>query len=425
MKLTLKVRIYIYFTILLSIAVMVIIYFQNPTQDISWIDLVFWSILAVLTESLVVRLPDGMGLSVGLAISLAALLANGPFVATIATGIGFLFRVIPSKSEKKIAHIFNTNPHKTFFNTAQGILSIGIAGIFYSLLGGETGNFNILLIFQVVLFYTLLNSSIMALFFSLLQNRKFTNTWLESLKGIIVSIVLVGFMGVILFLAYKAYGIGAVMLFLAPLLLARFSFQQYSDLRETYIETIRAFSSLTEAKDPYTGEHAARVETYAVELAKYIGFSSQRVHKVRLAAILHDIGKIGISDNILRKPKKLTDEEFDLIRAHPEIGAEVIKDVKFLKEISRIIRQHHERYDGKGYNEKLKGDEICDEAYIIALADTYDAITSNRSYRQPLSFEEAQEEIKRNIGTQFSPDLGGKFLELIKLKPEVFNRDAV
>lgn len=425
MNLPTKVKIYIFIVIGFASATLVLLFFQHQEQPILWFDMIFWAILAVLTESLVLKLPSGMGLSVGLAVSLAALLAHGPFVATIVTGCSFLFRIVSTGSKGKIAHLFNTSPYKTFFNTAQGVLSIGIAGMSFTLLGGEASKFNVLLAIQVVVFYTILNSLIMSAFFSLLKGDPFFRTWIGNMRGLLFNLIFVGMMGVILFLAYDSYGIGAVLLFLGPLLLARFSFKQYTDLRETYLETIKAFNKFTEAKDVYTGEHSSRVETYAVELAKSLGFNDQRIENVRMAAILHDIGKIGISDNIIKKESGLDRAEYEQIKLHPGIGADILQNVHFLRDVSNIIRQHHEKFDGTGYPRGLKGEEICIESAILSLADVYDAITSNRSYRTPLNYKEAQREIAANAGTQFNPVIAQKFLELVKSKPEVFNKNAV
>ncbi len=424
MNLPMKVKLYIFFIIGCAAAVMALMFLQHKDQEIVWFDMVFWAILAVLTESLVLKLPSGMGLSVGLAVSLATLLSLGPLPATIVTGCSFLFRTVSTGNKGKIAHLLNTSPYKTFFNTAQGILSIGVAGMTYTLLGGKAGDFNVLLAVQVVVFYTILNSLIMSAFFSLLKGEHFFRTWIGNMRGLLFNLIFVGMMGVILFLAYDSYGIGAVLLFLGPLLLARFSFKQYTDLRETYVETIMAFNKFTEAKDVYTGEHSSRVETYAVEMAKFIGLSEQRVENIRMAAILHDIGKIGISDNIIKKETRLDRIEYEQIKLHPGIGADILQNVHFLKDVSTIVRQHHERYDGKGYPKGLRGEEICTEAAILALADVYDAITSNRSYRTPLSYAEAQNEITANAGTQFNPQLAMHFITLVKTKPEVFDRDA-
>lgn len=425
MKLPAKVKVYIFVVIGFAAAVLALLFYQHRGEAIPWFDLIFWSILAILTESLVLKLPSGMGLSVGLAVSLASLLAHGPLTATIVTGCSFLLRIVSTGNKGKIAHILNTSPYKTFFNTAQGILSIGISGMVYNLFGGVAGRFNVFLAVQVVVLYTILNSFIMTAFFSLLKGEMFWRTWLGNMKGLLFNLIFVGMLGVILFLAYDSYGIGAVLLFLGPLLLARFSFKQYTDLRETYVDTIKAFNKFTEAKDVYTGEHSSRVEMYSVELAKFIGLAETRVENVRMAAILHDIGKIGISDNIIKKDSRLDRTEYEQIKLHPSIGADILQNVHFLKDVSIIIRQHHERYDGAGYPRGLKGDEICIEACILALADVYDAITSNRSYRSPLRYEEAQREILANAGTQFHPILARQFVDLVKSKPEVFDRDVI
>jgi putative nucleotidyltransferase with HDIG domain len=432
MKLPLRVKIYIVFIMLLSAISTYFVVIVNKTAlvimpnnglSIDLLILLFWIMLAILTESLVLKLPSGMGLSVSLAIVLAALLSYGTLVGIIVTGSGYLFRIIKDVDTKKISHFFNTSPYKTFFNASQSMLAMGISGLIYTSIGGVPHKFDIWQTLVLALVYTILNSAIMSFFFSLLRKQKFLNSWISNMRGVLVNVILVGTMGIILFLAYESFGIGSVLLFLGPLLLARFSFKQYTDLRETYVETIKAFNKMTEAKDSYTGEHSSRVETYAVELAMHIGLSDKKVNDIRMASILHDIGKVGINDSVLKKPSSLTTEEYEMIKLHPNIGADIIKNVSFLKEVSIIIRHHHERYDGKGYPNHLKGSEIRTESAILALADVYDAITSNRAYRDPLNFEEAKKEIERNAGTQFDPKLTIEFLNLIDLKSEVFNRD--
>ena len=424
MKLPLKVKLYIALIIFLAAVCVVAVVILDIDSSINWIALLFWTFLAILTESLVLKLPSGMGLSVSLAILLAALLSNGVIVAVVATALGFLLRVVKNKETGKTMHFLNTPLYKSFFNAAQSVLAIGVSGIIFHLIGGSPGNFNVLYTLEVVIVYTLINTIVMSVFFSILNKQHFARIWLSSIRGVILNVLLVGVLGIILFLAYDSYGYGAVLLFLGPLMLARFSFKQYNDLRGTYLETIKAFNELTEAKDAYTGQHSARVEQYAVMLAEYIGLSDKKINNVRMAAILHDIGKIGIDDAILRKPSRLTDEEYSMIQQHPEIGAKIIQKVYFLKEVSEIVEHHHERYDGRGYPSKLKGDQISTESAILSLADVYDAITSNRSYRNPFTFDEARAEIEKCAGTQFHPDLAQKFIELMEKNKEVFNRDA-
>jgi putative nucleotidyltransferase with HDIG domain len=424
MKLPIRIKIFIAVIISLAGIISYLVFRINAGQPIDWIALAFWTFLAILTESLVLRLPSGMGLSVSLAILLAALLSKGILVAVIATVFGFLFRVVKVEGKNKFAHFFNTIPYKSFFNASQSVVAIGISGIIFHILGGKSGIFSILLTIQIVISYTLINSIIMSLFFALLRRQSFIRVWISNMRGIILNVLLVGIMGIILFLAFDSYGYGAVLLFLGPLLLARFSFKQYSDLRETYLETIKAFNELTEAKDAYTGEHSSRVEIYAVALAEHLKLPDHKINNIRMAAILHDIGKIGIDDNIIKKPAGLTDSEYELIKKHPVIGADIIQKVNFLRDVSKIMRHHHERYDGKGYPSNLKMDEISVESAILSLADVYDAITSRRPYRNARSFEEAKTEIFANAGTQFDPKLAKAFIEVMEERKEVFFRDV-
>jgi len=258
----------------------------------------------------------------------------------------------------------------------------------------------------------------MTMLVSFIKKQRFEELWLDNVKGIIPSSMAIGMVGVIIALAYIGYGAGAVLLFFGPLLLARFSFKLYIDMRNIYIETIQALNKSMEAKDSYTSGHAARVQEYAVNLARRVDLPEKKIQNIRTAAILHDIGKIGIDDNILKKPQKLTAIEYKTIQKHPVIGAEILKDVVFLKEISDIIRHHHERYDGKGYPDGLKGEAIPVEASILAIADVYDAMTSDRPYRNSLGHMAALNELRSGAGSQFNPLLVDKFLKLDNIQKE-------
>lgn len=179
----------------------------------------------------------------------------------------------------------------------------------------------------------------------------------------------------------------------------------YSEIQYGYLQTVMSLANSIEAKDPYTRGHCQRVMEISCELARALGLSEQEIDDLRYAAILHDIGKIGISANILNKQGKLTDEEFDEIKKHPLIAYNILKDIEFLKNGLNGILQHHERYDGKGYPNGLKNDEICIFGRILSVADAFDAMTSDRPYRKGMAMEEAIEELKRCKRTQFDPDI--------------------
>ncbi len=196
----------------------------------------------------------------------------------------------------------------------------------------------------------------------------------------------------------------------------------YSNLRGVYLQIIAALTSIIEVKDHYTKGHSERVTTYAVELAKKMGFSSSQIEVIRLACQLHDLGKIGVHENILTKPGKLSKEEWEEIKLHPLKGAEILKPLTFLNDVIRLIEQHHERFDGKGYPYGNKGDSIDLRARIMAVADSFDAMTTNRSYAKALSIEEAIEELQRCKGTQFDPDVVDAFVSLLKENPDLFKK---
>ena len=183
------------------------------------------------------------------------------------------------------------------------------------------------------------------------------------------------------------------------------------DLRELFYKTIKLIASALDAKDPYTHGHSLRVTMYSLILAKNLNLDDTTLEEIETAGLLHDIGKIGIPQKILCKPDKLTDEEYELMKSHPARAEKMLMGIKKLTVVSNWLRAHHERWDGKGYPYGLKGEEIPISGRIIALADTYDAMTSTRSYRKALSHETAIEEIKRCAGTQFDPVLADLFVK--------------
>ncbi len=178
------------------------------------------------------------------------------------------------------------------------------------------------------------------------------------------------------------------------------------------LEVINTLVRAIEAKDPYTAGHVWRVSQYTKMIAKRLGWDVKKITWIETGAILHDLGKIGITDLILQKDGKLTIEEFSEIKKHPIIGVEIIEKSPFLSQYKTCIEYHHERYDGNGYPYNLKGDEIPIEGRIIAIADTFDALTSNRPYRWGMHSEEAIKIIHEESGTQFDPDIVEVFIKL-------------
>lgn len=189
--------------------------------------------------------------------------------------------------------------------------------------------------------------------------------------------------------------------------------RRQAEYRNIINQSLNTFANTIDAKDKYTNGHSQRVAVYSRELARKLKMSKEEQERIYYIALMHDIGKIGIADEILNKPGKLTPEERKVIMSHPAIGGEILKDFTSLPGISEGARYHHERFDGKGYNEGLKGEEIPFFARIICVADSYDAMSSTRCYRKDLDEDTIVAELKNNAGTQFDPDIVAVMLELI------------
>ena len=194
--------------------------------------------------------------------------------------------------------------------------------------------------------------------------------------------------------------------------------KESEDTKRLFAQTAEALASAIDAKDKYTKGHSSRVAEYSKKIAELVGKNPQECDEIYYAALLHDVGKIGISRSILNKKGKLSDDEFQVIKEHPNIGAQILSSINESPYLSIGAKSHHERYDGKGYPEGLKGDDIPEIARIIAVADAYDAMTSSRSYRDTIPQQIVREEFVKCLGTQFDPVFGKLMLHLIDLDTE-------
>jgi putative two-component system response regulator len=190
--------------------------------------------------------------------------------------------------------------------------------------------------------------------------------------------------------------------------------RQTQKLRRTFLSAIDSLVRLLEARDPYTSGHSLRVCDLTVKLGEKLGLGEETLQSLSLAAKLHDIGKVGLPENILNKPDRLTEEEFVLVRKHPVIGERILTPIIRNPHVRAAIRGHHERFDGQGYPDGLRGDGIPILARLIALVDSFDAMTSNRAYRQALPTEEASARLRAGAGTQFDPELVPVFVGMIQ-----------
>ena len=185
------------------------------------------------------------------------------------------------------------------------------------------------------------------------------------------------------------------------------------ELEKAYLDTIGILRQTVEAKDPYTRGHSDRVSEFSVLIGKKMGLDDETLHTLKIGGLFHDIGKIGIPDSILLKESKLSDEEYSQIKNHPTIGAHMLGDAAVFKDIIPIVKHHHERFDGRGYPSQLAGENIPFIARIAAVADTFDAMTSKRTYRDALPLSVVKEEIEKCSGTQFDPKIAKVFLDIL------------
>lgn len=188
----------------------------------------------------------------------------------------------------------------------------------------------------------------------------------------------------------------------------------YQNLRDNYLKTISGFALAVEAKDKYTHGHSENVMKYTIVLAKHLGLSAREMEQIKYAGLLHDIGKIGIEEGILNKPGKLTREEFEQIKRHPDLGARILANVPFFESLIPLIRHHHEHYNGGGYPDGLKGEQIPYGARILSVADAFEAMTSDRTYRKAMPREMAFNILINERSRQFDPSIVDAFIDIMR-----------
>ena len=388
-------------------------------SHMSLANILFFTVLAVITESFSVSLKAETALSVMFAIGLASVLIFDPFIASIITFLGFLCRV--EYLEGKGLRIFNHDVYKDLFNGSAYAICAAASGMVFKATENYTpllsGKLSIVGIILATITYVFVNAVIYNMLTTLLENKNFLSTIRGDL-WVVRNLLAISPLGVMLALAHLNFGKFVVVLFFVPLLLARYSFKLYMDMRHVYFETIKALSSAMEAKDQYTNGHSYRVADYAVGIAEQMGLKTDIIDRIRTAAILHDIGKIGIADSILNKCGQLENNEYLEIQKHPEIGAKILSEVDFLAEVANIIKHHHERYDGKGYPDKLEGPQIPIESCILAVADAYDAMTSDRPYRRAMNQQTATNIVLEQAGKQFNPIVVKAFIDYLNTQPK-------
>lgn len=392
----------IYFIVVITAAIIILYLSLNNDILRNKTSFFLFLFLASLAEILPINLPKDAEVTVGFAVFMGAILVLG---TKASVWLAFIAAVIPEIKTKRFIRI----PYNSFVNISIYIIMVGVSGYLFEITGGTPGKINILndIIPMLVLVfsYLIMNISLIALALSILQKENLFHIFTSNFKWALPNYLALAPLGILLAIIYINVGSAGILLFLVPLLIARHSFQLYMNMRKIYLETIQALATAIEAKDPYTRGHSERVAMYSSIIAEEMNLPEDFLNTLNFAALLHDIGKIGIPDEILNKPGKLSEEEFDRIRIHPILGANIVEKIDFLAQASSYIRFHHERQNGRGYPEGLKGENIPLGAAILAVADAFDAMTSDRPYRRAWNLDDTLHEIESNSGIQFRPEV--------------------
>jgi len=412
--LPLKLKIYIWVIIASAIALFIYLMPSFPSLSNIWLVFIFFLAISTFAEFIPVDLPVSGAVSIGFPVDFVLILVYGPALAMLITALGALIGEIIEKERRSW--------YKIIFNASQFALSAGIAGIVYQELGGVIGTTNltgyIIPALICALTYYFINSSLFVMVIHLAEGISLWSIWKTKLKGIITTYIALAPIGFIMAMVYVTIGIWGIILFFFPLILARRSFELYTKMRRVYLETIRALAAAIDAKDPYTKGHSERVAETSVALAQELNLSDRDIENIEYTALLHDIGKIGIADSILGKKSSLTDKEFGKIKEHTIMGAKIIEPVDFLKNSYKAIYHHHEKYNGKGYPDVIKSEDIPLSARIIAVADAYDAMGSDRPYRKKLNHNKILRELKEQSGKQFDPEVVKVLISVLEIERE-------
>ena len=364
--------------------------------------------LFLLAEAFPVALPRGAAYSVSFVVTLAAMITHGPAVAVIAAGAGaFNLRGIRRHPAPIASRIFNG---------ANFMICTGMAALAYRASGGPigpelltspiAGGLLPVLVATGVNFVA--NTAIVAvmLYFATPQSR-FRNSpwaiWRSEFTSLLPGYFSFAFLGLLLAVLYMEVHAAAVLFVLVPLLVARRAFAAAVRAQLAYESTVESLVTAIEAKDRYTRDHAGRVARLTDIVAHEHGVRGEQLRTFRLAALMHDVGKLGVPTAVLAKPGKLTADEYDAMKNHPVRGHEIVAEIDLLQDALAGIRHHHERMDGSGYPDGLSGDQIPLVARIIMVCDAFDSMTSTRAYRKPMTMSEALSELRRCAASQFDP----------------------
>jgi len=399
---------YVYFIFIAGLSVFAYILLRYG--DVSILGVVLFGLLAFAADNLSAPLPRTGSVAVNFEISFASLILFGPATAIIVTAISF-FNI--REFVKKVPY------YKHLFNAGQYFISMGITSIVFEMTyNRDVTNFfypaNIGFIFLAAYIAFFLNTLLTAGAISISERKNFINIWIYNYAWLIPFKLFLVVMTIAVTFIYKLYGPFTIIFTLLPLIIAQYTYLLRIKERKTLLNSIMQIVKIIDAKDSYTAGHSVRVAEYSEKIARKLRLNEYDVEVLINLANLHDIGKVQIDLSVLNKPGKFDDADWVEMKKHPEVGYEIVKEIVFLKDQARAILYHHERINGKGYPSGIKGEEIPLFAKILAVADAYDAMTTDRPYRPALTQKEAMKELEMHAGKQFDRKISSAMIEIIK-----------
>lgn len=343
----------------------------------------------------------GGNVSVSFAIIYGAAMIMGPRAAMISAAVGVIkFWKYPSDPIWFL---------RTLFNITQYSLAAGLSGMVFIWFGGAVGQVempaHLLPALSGAAVFILINGTLVLNCIAVQRKISAWGLWVGIFRWTLPSLLAEVPVSIGLALLQQSMGVTALIVLTLPLLIVRHTFQRTMERRKVLLSSLAVLSTAIEAKDPYTQGHCERVSRYVGAIARKLKIPEDQVEKLEYIGLMHDIGKIMIHSQIINKPGKLDEREFREMSRHSAVGGEILRQIRLFGDGYSWVRHHHERFDGKGYPDGLKPPKLPREARIILVADSFDAMTSTRSYRRAMSVEMAVAELDRCAGIQFDPEI--------------------
>ena len=399
---------------IVAVCIVPMIYFTRHSISLKDLpEMVFWIILVTIVECrpmIINEVEEKMEITLSFAVHLSSIFILGIDKTILIVIIGNI-----------LAETILKKPwYKKLFNSGQYAITLVVSGHLYYLLKISQDRYliNIISDMPAILIcstaYLAINSILISIIIYLTTNDKFFDILLSDIKVIIGYFYALVPISIAVAFIYNPRYPFTIIIMIPPVFLMEQSFRRYYNLRTEAKSTLAAFADIIDKRDKNTYDHSARVARYSKEISEQLDLSTNEVSRIEMAGLVHDLGKISIEDSIIQKDTKLTDDEFTIIKGHPETAYHLLRNIKSFEKSAEYVLYHHERFSGGGYPKNISHENIPLGARILTVADSYDAMTSDRLYRKSMTQREAVDELVRNSGIQFDPIVVKAFIEILK-----------